>query len=82
LPTAANVRTANGAFGQDGIGVTPTLGDCAADGSIGCVAVAAFKAVDMTKLVTGNIRYEDDWGGKQPIDKFLKGFIATRALKI
>ena len=25
--------------------------------------------------------YEDDWGGKGPIDKHLKGFFATRAVK-
>lgn len=25
--------------------------------------------------------YEDDWGGTQNIDKYIKGFIATRALK-
>jgi SAM-dependent methyltransferase len=25
--------------------------------------------------------YEDDWGGKGPIDKYLKGFFATRAVK-
>jgi SAM-dependent methyltransferase len=30
-------------------------------------------------LLTG--LYEDDWGGSQPLDKYLKGFIATRAQK-
>ena len=25
--------------------------------------------------------YEDDWGGEGPIDKHLKGFFATRAVK-
>lgn len=25
--------------------------------------------------------YEDDWGGNMPIDKFFKGFIATRSIK-
>lgn len=25
--------------------------------------------------------FEDDWGGQQPIDRFMKSFIATRALK-
>jgi len=25
--------------------------------------------------------YEDDWGGQGPIDRYLKGFFATRAVK-
>ena len=25
--------------------------------------------------------YEDDWGGKEPIDSYMKSFIATRAIK-
>jgi hypothetical protein len=56
LPSAANVRTGNGAFGPAGTGVTPTLGDCAADGGVGCVAVAEFKAADMTNVSAGNIK--------------------------
>ncbi|MCX6106073.1 MAG: DUF1566 domain-containing protein [Proteobacteria bacterium] len=30
--------------------------NCAADGSIGCVAVSAYKAADMTQVIAGNIK--------------------------
>ena len=25
--------------------------------------------------------YEDDWGGAEPIDQFMKSFVATRSIK-
>ena len=25
--------------------------------------------------------YEDDWGGSEPIDQFIKSFVAVRAIK-
>ena len=25
--------------------------------------------------------YEDDWGGNEPIDQFIKSFVAVRAIK-
>jgi hypothetical protein len=56
LPSAVSVRTGNGVFGPAGTGVTPTLGDCAADGGVGCVAVAGFKAADMTNVVAAKIK--------------------------
>jgi hypothetical protein len=30
-------------------------------------------------LITGF--YEDDWGGREPIDAFMKTFVAVRSLK-
>jgi hypothetical protein len=56
LPSAVSVRTGNGVFGAAGTSVTPSLGDCAADGAVGCVAVAGFKAADMTNVTAGNIK--------------------------
>lgn len=56
LASAANVRTGNGAFGRNGSSVTPLLSDCSIDGGTGCVAVADFKAADMTNAVAGKIR--------------------------
>ncbi len=56
VPAAANVRTANGVFGQNGTAITPTLADCSTDGGIACVTVAAFKAADMTNVVPAKIK--------------------------
>jgi hypothetical protein len=56
VPTAANVRTVNGTFGQAGTTVTPTLANCSTDGGMGCVAVAGYKAADMTNVVAAKIK--------------------------
>jgi hypothetical protein len=48
LPLAANVRASNGAFGVSGNGSTPTLGNCAADGDVGCVVVGPGLAAAVT----------------------------------
>ena len=55
LPSAANVRVANGNYGVSGTGTTPTLGDCANDGSIGCVAVGPNYAVAFTSGIANSI---------------------------
>jgi hypothetical protein len=44
----------------------------------------------LTDLIEGQLKaglmltdlFEDDWGGKDPIDKHFKPFMATRAVKI
>ena len=56
LPTAANVRATNGAYGAGGSSITPTLSNCAADGSINCVATASFTAAQMSAFGSGDIR--------------------------
>ncbi len=56
IPTAGNVRTGNGTFGVAGTATTPTLANCSADGGVGCVAVATFKAADMSVAIAGNIK--------------------------
>ena len=56
LPTAANVRATNGAYGAGGNSLTPTLSNCAADGSINCVATASFTAAQMSAFGSGDIR--------------------------
>ncbi|HYX31712.1 MAG TPA: hypothetical protein VE954_01270 [Oligoflexus sp.] len=58
LPTAANVRSGNGAFGVAGSSITPTLANCSTDGGVGCVAVGPNFAAALTtglaaKVVTG-----------------------------
>ncbi|MCX6108142.1 MAG: hypothetical protein NTZ90_00885, partial [Proteobacteria bacterium] len=56
LPTAANVRATNGAYGAGGNSVTPTLGNCAADGSTNCVAVAGYPAANTATFAGSNIQ--------------------------
>jgi hypothetical protein len=53
---AANVADGIDIFGTEGTAVLETHSNCASDGATGCVAVAAFKAVDMTKLVEGVVK--------------------------
>jgi len=59
LPDAAMVRVSNGPFGSNGTGSTPTLGDCSADGKMGCVSTASYPAALAAgldqKILTGEI---------------------------
>ncbi|MCX6107299.1 MAG: DUF1566 domain-containing protein [Proteobacteria bacterium] len=48
IPSAGNVRS--------GKATAESHSNCAADGSIGCVAVSAYKAADMTQVIAGNIK--------------------------
>lgn len=64
IPTAGNVRSAFGAFGVGGSSVTPSLGDCSADGSIGCVTTASYKSADVAVAIAGNIRSGFTIGGQ------------------
>ena len=56
LPTAANVRTVNGAYGVGGTATAPTLADCSSDGQTGCVTSGILPAAAITGFSTWNIR--------------------------
>jgi len=56
LPTAANVRVANGAFGVSGTSITPSLSDCATDGSLGCVTGVGYPSARLASFTAGNVQ--------------------------
>ena len=65
LPTAANVRAINGAYGASGSPITPILADCTTDGGVGCVTVSGYPAakVSSSNLHVGNIKSGVQIGG-------------------
>jgi hypothetical protein len=54
--TAANIKSGVSIWGVTGNLAVESHSDCASDGATGCVAVTAFKAVDMTKLTAANVK--------------------------
>jgi hypothetical protein len=63
LPSSANVRVANGPFGQDGNSITPSLADCSTNGGFGCFIGTGFKAASSVYLLAENIRTGIPLGG-------------------
>ena len=55
-PNPTKVHVNNGPFGVAGTSLTPTLADCASDGGINCVAVAAYPAAKLANFSNVDIR--------------------------
>jgi len=55
MPSVANVRVSNGAYGVGGTSITPTLADCSADGQQSCYATGVFKAANVTGVSTWDL---------------------------
>lgn len=53
---AGKILSGQSIFGVAGNVTAESHSNCAADGSTGCVATASYTAVDMTKLIAGNIK--------------------------
>ena len=55
VPTASYVRVANGTYGAGGTATTPTLTDCATDGTLGCVTVTGYPSAKLANFSASNI---------------------------
>jgi len=55
VPTASYVRVTNGAYGAGGTATTPSLTDCASDGSLGCVTVTGYPSAKLANFTASNV---------------------------
>ncbi|MGE0172307.1 MAG: DUF1566 domain-containing protein [Oligoflexales bacterium] len=54
--TVANIANSVDIFGTTGTATLESHNNCAVDGALGCITVAAFKAADMTRVIAANIK--------------------------